>query len=108
MVRRFHVSSADNRESIKTHGLDWTLMGVAPGIAGSPHPEREGCFLARDETETEWFVGMNNTGGPVDVWAVELADEIVLVDAGDGYDYYPAQDPARPARADPQRHPSAF
>jgi hypothetical protein len=93
VVQRFHVSSTDNRESIKAHGLDWTLMGVAPGIAGSPHPEREGCFLARDETETEWFVGMNNTGGPVDVWAVELADDVVLVDAGDGYDYYPDKIP---------------
>ena len=36
MTRLFHVSSALNRESILAHGLDWTRMGAAPGIAGSP------------------------------------------------------------------------
>lgn len=41
----FHVSSSHNRASIGAHGLDWDRMGAAPGIAGSPVPEQEGCFL---------------------------------------------------------------
>jgi len=40
-----------NRESILAHGLDWTRMGAAPGIAGSPVPEDDGVFLCRDEFE---------------------------------------------------------
>lgn len=34
-----HVSSVLNRGSIRAHGLDWTLMGAAPGIAGSQWAE---------------------------------------------------------------------
>jgi len=49
MVRLFHVSSAANRKSILAHGLDWTRMGAARGIAGSTTPEQEGVFLCRDE-----------------------------------------------------------
>lgn len=64
----FHVSSVANRRSIGAHGLDWTRMGAAPGIAGSRSPEVEGCFLAGEE-DVDWFVlTINNTGGPVDVW----------------------------------------
>ena len=85
----FHVSSSSNRESIRAHGLDWRRMGAAPGIAGSPRPEQEGCFLALDEREADYFVEMNNTGGPVDVWAVDGVDEETLVTSGEGYDYYP-------------------
>jgi hypothetical protein len=33
-------------------------------------PEEEGVFLCRDEFEAGFFVQINNTGGPVDVWAV--------------------------------------
>ena len=66
----FHVSSAANRESILAHGLDWTRMGVARGLAGSTAAEEEGVFLCRDQFEARFFVDMNNTGGPVDVWAV--------------------------------------
>ena len=40
-------------------------------IAGSVRPEEEGCFLCRDRWEADWFVAMNNTGGPVDIWAIE-------------------------------------
>jgi hypothetical protein len=32
----YHVTSVRNRGSIRAHGLDWTRMGEAPGIAGSP------------------------------------------------------------------------
>ena len=37
----FHVTSAANRESIRSHGLDWTRMGAARGIAGSMTPALE-------------------------------------------------------------------
>lgn len=63
-------------------------MGFAHGIAGSRKPEVEGCFLAQ-AWEVDWFVKMNNTGGPVDVWAVDGVDEDRLVDNGSGYLYLP-------------------
>ena len=84
MALLFHVTSAMNRESILVHGLDWTRMGAAPGIAGSPVPEEDGVFLCRDEFEAGFFVRMNNTGGPVDVWAVTGVDEQRLVTTGSG------------------------
>ena len=92
----FHVTSVENRTSIQHHGLDWRRMGAAPGIAGSRCPEQEGCFLAFDEWTADYFVEMNNTGGPVDVWAVDGVDEETLVTSGEGYDYYPGVIP--PAR----------
>ncbi len=93
MTGLFHVTSALNRESILAHGLDWTRMGAAPGIAGSPVPEEQGVFLCRNEFEAGWFVQMNNTGGPVDVWAVAGIDEDELIDAGSGFGYFPARIP---------------
>jgi hypothetical protein len=89
----YHVTSALNRESILTHGLDWTRMGAARGIAGSSAPEENGIFLARDEFEAGFFVRMNNTGGPVDVWAVDGIDPELLVDNGSGFEYLPATIP---------------
>jgi hypothetical protein len=86
----YHVTSARNRESIKTHGLDWTRMGTAPGIAGSRRPEQNGCFLCRDEAEVEWFLGMNNTRGPVDVWAVDGLALEALIESPEGHYYLPA------------------
>jgi hypothetical protein len=80
----FHVTSVMNRESILAHGLDWTRMGAAPGIAGSPVPEEDGVFLCRDEFEAGSFVQMNNTGGPVDLWAVADIDEQQFDSALDG------------------------
>jgi hypothetical protein len=93
MALLFHVTSAMNRESILAHGLDWTHMGAAPGIAGSPVPEEDGVFLCRDEFEASLFVRMNNTGGPVDVWAVTGIDEQRLVTTGSGFRYFPARIP---------------
>lgn len=93
MQRLLHVTSTRNRESITRYGLDWSLMGAAPGIAGSPVPEVEGTFLCRDESECDWFVRMNNTGGPVDVWAVDGVDEVDLVDSSTGFCYLPARIP---------------
>lgn len=85
----YRVTSSRNRRSITEHGLDWRRMGAAPGIAGSPVAEQVGCFLSQDEQTRDWFVTMNNTGGPVDVWEVadvRLAD---LVESPEGYLFQP-------------------
>lgn len=67
-------------------------MGTASGIAGSTSPEVEGIFLC-SEMEVGWFVDMNNTGGPVDVWAVDGVDEQDMVESPNGYWYLPAPIP---------------
>jgi hypothetical protein len=90
MPALFHVSSAANRESIRAHGLDWTRMGAARGIAGSVTPEEKGVYLCRDEFEASFFINLNNTGGPVDVWTVTGIDESELVTGGSGFAYFPA------------------
>jgi hypothetical protein len=92
-ARLFHVSSAANRESILAHGLDWTRMGAARGIAGSTSPEQEGVFLCLDEFEAGFFVQINNTGGPVDVWMVTGIEADELVDGGSGFGYFPSPIP---------------
>ena len=69
-------------------------MSSARGIAGSVEPEQAGCFLCVDEWEMEWFIEMNNTGGPVDVWAVEGVDEAQLVESPEGHSYLPRRIPA--------------
>ena len=98
MARLFHVSSAANRESILAHGLDWTRMGMARGIAGSTAPEEEGVFLCRDEFEARFFADMNNTGGPIDVWAVTGIEEDELITGGAGFSYFPAPIPPAQVR----------
>ena len=75
----WHVTSTRNRQSILEHGLDWRRMAFAPGIAGSTVPEQEGCFLSSTEFESDFFVRMNNTGGPVDVWEARGVDAAALV-----------------------------
>ena len=90
MATHFHVSSVLNRSSIARHGLDWSRMGAASGIAGSPTPEQQGCFLAPDENTADYFVQMNNTGGPVDVWEVTGVDADHLVLSPEDYYYLPA------------------
>lgn len=69
-------------------------MGAATGIAGSHRPEAEGVFLCSDEDEAGYFVAMNNTGGPVDVWTVARVSEDQLVRSGTGYSYLPRRIPA--------------
>jgi hypothetical protein len=86
-MRYFHVSSVLNRESIQRHGLDPSRMGAAPGIAGSTRPEADGCFVTFFEAEAEFFVRMNNTGGPVDLWAVDEAADEVWVETDSGFSY---------------------
>lgn len=85
----FHVSSSLNRASIEEHGLDWRLMGAAPGIAGSTQPEQEGCFLADHERTAEFFVRMGTDRGPVDVWLVSDVDPGMLVESPEGFHYLP-------------------
>jgi hypothetical protein len=91
--RYFHVTSVHNRHSIETYGLDWMRMKDAPGIAGSGEPEQEGCFLCLDEHEVEWFLVGNNTGGSVDVWAVDCVDETELIESLEGHHYVAAPIP---------------
>lgn len=87
----FHVTSVRNRRSIQTHGLDWTHMSDVPGIAGSRRPEVDGVFLVEDPEMAQFFVQINSTGGPVDIWAVDDVDPADLVDAGSGFSYLPAR-----------------
>ena len=70
-------------------------MSDAPGIAGSRGPEVDGVFLCVDKVEADYFMLLNNTGGPVDVWQVDGVDVGQLLDAGSGYLYLPR--PVRPA-----------
>ncbi|MER7180316.1 hypothetical protein ABT404_12685 [Streptomyces hyaluromycini] len=94
----FHVSSVLNRRSIAQAGLDWTRMGAARGIAGSRRPEVEGVFVCRGEEEAEFFLQINNTGGPVDLWSVDGIDEGLLLDNGNGFVYLPGRIPAARVR----------
>ncbi len=64
-------------------------MGAARGIAGSREPEVEGVFLCLHPEEADWFVRLNNTGGPVDVWAVDGVDPGQLRVAPEGHSYFP-------------------
>src|ERR1035441_5091040 len=93
MPRLLHVSSVLNRESILAHGLDWTRMGAAPGIAGSRLPEEEGVFLCRDEVEVAWFVRIHTAGAPIDVWAVTGIEEGQLLITANGLSYFPGRMP---------------
>jgi hypothetical protein len=87
----FHVSSVLNRSSIQRHGLDSSRMGAAPGIAGSRRPEADGIFLCLDLSIVEWFIQLNNTGSPVDVWQVDGVDAEHLLDNGSGLHYLPGR-----------------
>ncbi|MCS0605011.1 hypothetical protein NX794_27940 [Streptomyces sp. LP11] len=94
----FHVSSVLNRRSIAQHGLDWTRMGAAPGIAGSRRSEVEGVFVCPSEEAADFFLQINNTGGPVDLWSVDGIDEGLLLDSGNGFFYLPSRIPAARVR----------
>ena len=69
-------------------------MGAARGIAGSTEPEAAGIFLSSDDWDVDYFVRMNNTGGPVDVWQVDGVDTDLMLDNGNGYFYLPGRIPA--------------
>jgi hypothetical protein len=53
-------------------------------------------FLCRDEFEAGFFVRINNTGGPVDVWMVTGIEADELVDGGSGFGHFPS--PVPPAQ----------
>jgi hypothetical protein len=91
VTRLFHVSSSRNRGSIEAHGLDWSLMMTAPGIAGSREPEVDGVFVCLDRFTVDFFVRVNNTGGPVDVWAIDDVDQTHLVETASGFSYLPSR-----------------
>ena len=59
--------------------------GTTERIAGSNSPEVAGVFLCVDRLEAAYFMRMNNTGGPVDVWQIDGIDVGELLDAGSGY-----------------------
>jgi hypothetical protein len=101
----FHVTSVQNRESIAAHGLDWRRMQRARGIAGSDSPELQGCFLCWDGGEADWFVRINNTGGPVDVWEVVGIDSSELVESSAGHHYLPVPIPPSQVRLVRQDQP---
>lgn len=48
-------------------------------------------FLCSDGFTAGFFVRMNNTGGPVDVWAASGIDATQLLDNGSGFSYFPAR-----------------
>lgn len=73
-------------------------MGAARGVAGSRRPEVEGIFVCRSEEDAEFFLLINNTGGPVDVWSVDGIDEGLLLDNGNGFVYLPDRIPAAQVR----------
>jgi hypothetical protein len=84
----FHVSSVLNRESIEEHGLDWSRMGAAPGIAGNRTPEVEGCFVGQDERDADFFVGFD-ANPVVDIWRIEGIRWTKLIQSAEGFWYYP-------------------
>lgn len=91
--RLFHVTSVLNRESIDSHGLDWNRMGLAPGIAGNRSPLVEGCFLAQDEQDVDFFLGFDDND-LVDVWLIEGIHWTQLIESPDeGFWYYPDRVP---------------
>ncbi len=63
-------------------------MGDARGIAGATRPEVQGVFLCVDVSEAQWFIQMNNTGGPVDVWEVTGIETRELVVSPNGGHQY--------------------
>jgi hypothetical protein len=65
---KFHVSSTLNRDSIAEHGLDWNLMGAAPGVAGRLSHELPVIFVEDHLEACDFFIRMARF--PVDVWQI--------------------------------------
>jgi hypothetical protein len=66
----FHVTATTNRDSIQRHGLDWTRMCGAPGVAGSRDPELPVVFLCGSRFDVDFYLRMARV--PCDVWAVRV------------------------------------
>lgn len=77
-----HVTAAVNRDSIRRHGLDWTRMGAATGVAGNTEPELPAIFLCDDDFDASFFLRMARQ--PSDVWEV-LVDGRWLENGPDGW-----------------------
>lgn len=45
----------------------------------------DGVFVCRSDGEVEFFLALNNTRGPVDVWAIDALNEHDLVQAPEGF-----------------------
>jgi hypothetical protein len=67
-------------------------MGPASGIAGSRTPEVDGCFLAQDEYDVEFYLGFD-TNDLVDVWLVEGIHWTELIESQESFWYYPDKVP---------------
>ena len=80
-------------------------MNSAPSMAGSTRPEEDSIFVCTGEYDADFFVRINNTGGPVDVWAIDGIDE-ELIEAGTGFFYVPHENTAASADPDQARHPA--
>ena len=82
----WHVSPSSNRESIRRHGLDWSLMGVTGGIAAGPvfrGPEMEAVFLCVSRGEADFFIGFGSHP-LVDVWQIDVSG-LALEPGPDGW-----------------------
>lgn len=90
MTRFFHVTAAANRDSILRHGLDWTRMGAAPGIAGSPVPESPAVYVCRGKSEVEFFLHIGAERDPLDVWEIAGVDEAEIRESDTGFAYLAA------------------
>jgi hypothetical protein len=76
----FHTTFAENRASIRAHGLDWRRF-VGSGIAGSRAPETDGVFLCSEMESAEFFAQMGRRRGrEVEIWAVALAGQWMISD----------------------------
>jgi hypothetical protein len=89
-----HVTAAVNRESIRRHGLDWTRMAVAGGIAGSTEPELPAVFVCDDDLFAASFF-LHMARAPSDVWRVS-ADGLWLENGPDGW--WIITEPVAPSR----------
>jgi hypothetical protein len=98
----FHVSACANRNSIERHGLDWSFMGAAPGVAGSSKPELPGIFLQED-ADDDFFVRMARFR--TDVWKVNV-EELWLESGPSGW--WVVSEPIGPDRIEllPPRYPA--
>lgn len=95
--RAWHVSPSLNRESIRRHGLAWSLMGATGGIATGPvfrGPEMEAVFLCASREEADFFVGFGSHPH-VDVWRIDVSG-LALQPGPDGWIIH--RSPIRPER----------
>lgn len=71
--------------------MAWTLLAwqKPPASLGAGARRRTGCLCASAASTLTLFVGMNNTGTRVDLWAIDGLDEGQLVESENGFLYVP-------------------